>query len=275
MPDLSEISFTGEESELVLREFMQANGFLHIKDAFDKHDLKLLSKEFFEKHPNVEKFIDHPPAKIIPGAAHVVNRFERFVSNPKILNVVRKLIDGQVAYTSHSDLHSGLSAGWHKDDGNGKYFEGLPDYFQSENCCVYKVGVYLQDCPTEGGLTVKPGTHKIPDMLAGNELYLPSRLGDAIIFDVRITHKGWAAEQTLFDKIMKKISITLGRKQMGEKIPFEKRSVFFTFGAVNEYTSTFSKKNMERQISQIGLDISMMPTKLRTSLELENIYQYF
>ena len=102
-----------------------------------------------------------------------------------------------------------------------------------------------------------------------DQVYIPSRVGDAVIFDVRITHKGWYPEISFARKFFTKILKRVGFK-IPIKVPFQKKSVFFSYGANNKYTKEFALKNMERQVKQNGFDISVMPPTLRSTLE-ENI----
>ena len=59
-------------------------------------------------------------------------------------------------------------------------------------------------------------------------------------------------------------------------LSYDRRSIFFTFGADNEYTKIFSEKNMSRQILQIGnKEISKMPATLKKKLNSLGIRSYF
>ena len=269
--------FTGDEPKEVIQKFMKNNGFIVLKNAFNPQQISDFNS-FFLLPENKKKFLDFPPAtKMLPGASHIIDGFEKVIAAPKILKVLDKLIPGKIAYTSHSDLQSGVVSPWHKDDGGGKYFQGLSDYFINDDCCVYKIGIYLRDCSDEGGLTVKVGSHRMANYSDGDELYITSGLGDAIFFDVRITHKGWHPKyyynifHQALRKVLKKMKILKGEG----KVPFEKNSIFFSVGALNEFTEIFSRKNMERQNKQHGRDIPVMQVNLKRSLKDKDIHCYF
>ena len=121
-------------------------------------------------------------------------------------------------------MHSGLSTGWHKDDGGGKYFEGESNFYANEACCVYRVAIYLKDCRDEGGLSVKVGSHSTPNLNYGDELYLGTELGDAVIFDCRLTHKGWVKQRNIISeillKVFKKFLPVVNINVKRDKIPF-------------------------------------------------------
>lgn len=267
-------SFTGTESKKEIQNFIKKNGFLLVKNCFDQNQLEEF-KKFFESPENKIKFIESPPAKIIPGASHVVKGFEKLITAPNLIEILNKIIDGKIAYTSHSDLHSGLSTGWHKDDGGGLYFQGYSDFYTNDDCSVYRVGIYLRDCTNEGGLSVKVGSHDTPNRDVGDELYIPSKLGDAVIFDVRITHKGWTKNRNLFSEIVNKIYRKFKKNTKRDKLPFEKKSIFLAYGALNKFTEIYSIKNMEKQNKFYDEDISSMPKSLEKSLKENNIHYFF
>jgi hypothetical protein len=266
--------FTGTEPKEMIQNFMRKHGFIIVKNCFTEGQIEHF-KKFFESPENKIKFIEAPPARYIPGASHIVDGFENAVAEPRLLNVLNKIINGKVAYTSHSDLHSGLSTGWHKDDGGGVYFEGQSDFYTNESCNVYRVGIYLRDCTNDGGLSVKVGSQYTPNLNVGKELYLPSGLGDAVIFDVRLTHKGWVKKRNIVSeiliKLLKKFKVNIKR----DEIPFDKKSIFLAYGALNKFTEIYSIKNMEKQNEFFDEDVSVMPINLKNSLREKGIHYYF
>ena len=274
--------FHGDEDKETLKNFIRDNGFLVIRNALSPSEIDILNElfgEIFESNKLTSGHTDY-----LPGASHIIPEFKELIVSPKLINALKKVCDGDLAYTSHSDLHNGLASGWHKDDGGGGYFGQLTDYFENNEVQVYKVGLYLQDCTENGGLSVRKGSHKQlhdihhDSLLTSNrcdddQVYIPSRVGDAVIFDVRITHKGWYPEISFARKFFTKILKRVGFK-IPIKVPFQKKSVFFSYGANNKYTKEFALKNMERQVKQNGYDISVMPPTLRSTLE-QNIIKYY
>ena len=131
------------------------------------------------------------------------------------------------------------------------------------------------DCSNVGGLSVKVGSQYTADRNIGKELYLASELGDAVIFDVRLTHKGWIKKRNIisetFHKILRKLKIHTKR----DRIPFEKKSIFLAYGALNKFTETYSIKNMEKQNRFFDEDVSSMPINLKNSLKEKGIHYYF
>ena len=266
--------FTGDEPKEKIQNFIRENGFLILKNCFSESQISDF-KYFFENPENQKKFIKDPPAKYIPGASHIIDGFEKVVVEPKLINILSKIINGKIAYTSHSDLHSGLSTGWHKDDGGGIYFGNESDYYNDEACNVYRVGIYLRDCKIDGGLTVKVGSHRSPKKNIGDNLYLACELGDAVIFDCRITHKGWVKKRGIISEIIRKVLRKFKVNLKREKIPFEKKSIFLAYGALNKYTEIYAIKNMEKQNKFYDEDVSLMPENLKNNLQSKSIHYYF
>lgn len=276
--NLNKYSFTGDEPKKLIQDSIHENGFIIVKNCFTKKQIKDF-KYLFENPENKKKFINRPPARYIPGASQIVDGFENIVTDPRLLKVLKKIIEGKLVYTSHSDMHSGLSTGWHKDDGGGKYFGGQSDFYTNEDCCVYRVAIYLKDCTNQGGLSVKMGSHNSPDRNVGDKLYLQTELGDAVIFDCRITHKGWVKERNLisefFLKALKKFSSMINVNIKRDKIPFKKQSIFLAYGPFNNFTEIYSRKNMEMQNEYFDEDISSTPIKLRNNLIKNDVHYYF
>ena len=250
-----------------ISESMNENGFAVFQNILDKNLINDLNNafdnEFMDKAIRSDSYGN---TKFLPCASHSIKAFENLIIDKKINIILQGLFSNKpYSYTSHSDMHLGLSAGWHKDDGDGSYFEGLNDYFFSSECKVYKIGIYLRDATKFGGLTVKKGSHKFKGFNKGKNIYISSNIQDIIIFDVRITHKG---SRSLLNILKQKLGMNI--------LSYDRRSIFFTFGADNEYTKIFSEKNMSRQILQIGnKEISKMPATLKKKLNSLGIRSYF
>ncbi len=211
-----------------------------------------------------------------PNIAILNNDFIWVITHEKILAALKKIISSNLVFTGHSDIHQGLSADWHKDDGAGAYFKGL-DYFNSPDCLVYKVGIYAQDHEDAQGLTVRKGSHYVPNLIYGEEAILQTKRGDVVIFDVRITHKG--RKSSLMEKLIYRLD-KLGMSWLGDIYHKncssffkrnEKRSLFFTYAMDNEYSKSFSAANMSRQIIQSGLKKSEPDEEMKVALEASGV----
>jgi len=263
-----------------IRELLQRDGYILVKNILDKATLERLISAF-DLPQTKQDSGDFLKRKSIPNAVHLIPLLSDIVCEPNIVKLMNMVFDNQsYCFTSHSDIHMNNVTGWHKDDGRGLYFEGLDDYSKSDFCQVYKIGIYLQDASHSGGLTIKPGSHKTGySKLFGlnvnsshSELYLPSMLGDIVIFDVRITHKGDSLDKTnLLWRLLRKLGIVKEKK-----LDYERLSFFFTYGLQNKYTKIFAQKNMERQLRQLGSSSSkIMPAELNKKLKEAGICSYF
>lgn len=126
-----------------------------------------------------------------PNAVSKVHALEFLYAHPKVLAAFETILGpGNIVFTGHSDIHMNMLSGWHKDSGEsvGGYFKG--NYFEADDCKVYKIAVYLQDHKEENGLTVRLGSHRTPAMQDGPVVHVGSQAGDILIFDVRLTHIG-------------------------------------------------------------------------------------
>jgi hypothetical protein len=158
-------------------------------------------------------------------------------------------------------------SGWHRDSGEtvpGGYFNG--DYYASGDCRVYKIALYLQDSTARSGLTVVPRSHRDRQVSTAGAIHLDSRAGDAIVFDVRLTHAGQlpdAVERgimglSLLARRVRRASndpgFAYGLRQLYWRLTGkdDRLSIFYTFGAANQFTFDFASANLRRQAQQLG-----------------------
>lgn len=253
----------------LIPQYLANDGYVVLKQIFSTQELlelyDLYNSDIFLK------FSQSMSSYALPNAAHIFRELDSIVCHPKLHHALSYAFNhNPYAFTSHSDLHLNTVAGWHKDDGKGSYFPNNVDYFSSNLCKVYKIGIYLQDASTLGGLTVKKGSHNSGYSFFGlnydsnhEEIYLPSILGDIVLFDVRITHKGHSNSKTNFYyRLLKRLSLV-----NDIKLNYQRRSFFFTFGLSNDFTHDFALTNMSRQVSQLNsTSFTSVPTELSNLL---------
>ena len=97
--------------------------------------------------------------------------------------------------TNHNDLHLNRTVGWHKDrlNGEARQFEINSPWEQvsGQTMKIYKLDIYLQDHATnEDALTVRVGSHKSEHGKRGIIKVLKPKMGDVVIVDQRISHRG-------------------------------------------------------------------------------------
>ena len=151
------------------------------------------------------------------------------LSEEKHIELLNKLNDYR--FCSHNDIGINRIVGWHKDKLNGNVEKYQVHYiwedFEDNKFKIIKVLIYLQDHTNNNdALKVIPGSHLTPEYNQNNINYvqLKPSLGDIIIFDQRITHRGMM-NQTIYPRIL----------------------VSFGFGANNIFTDEFEKGTKVRQ----------------------------
>jgi hypothetical protein len=210
-------------------------------------------------------------------------------TNENIIRLFKTILgEDQVVFTGHCDIHMNMLSGWHKDSGEafGGYFRG--DYFTSSDCRVYKVAVYLQDSDLRTGFAIRPGSHRSPSLMYGDEMRIGTRVGDAVVFDVRVSHAGQLPD--LIEKGLKALNhlFTRGDRTKPDsrlagalKAAYwmltrrrERLSIFYTFGCANQYTYDFAFANMSRQTKQAGHDDTKLPCDLDARLRTLGVTPY-
>jgi hypothetical protein len=272
----------------ILAQKIEQDGFVIVKNLFAKNEIEKL-REIVKNHFS-HKGVPCAYGLTQPNAAVEVPEIEWLFYHPKILSVMRQLLGQEtIMFTSHCDVHSRTMSGWHKDDGfqvmEGGYF-GEPMY-DNPNCRVYKVALYLQDhFYNLGGLTVRKGSHHFPSIDEGEEVYLKTRVGDIIVFDVRLTHTGQRDfvpisqlrkpldfVQKGLEKIRKidRNRSNLYFKKIYDKFSGDRLSIFFTYGVPNQHTIDFAINNMKRQIVQNQSQDIFLPSSTRQKFLDDNV----
>ena len=207
-----------------------------------------------------------------PNAAIECPEISWVFSHPAVLRTYREAYDSAdgspgLLFTGHCDIHQDSFSAWHKDTGAGDcYFD--EDCFVDE-CRVVKMAIYLQDQADGGGLTVAPGSHRSRAWGSSEDgaRSITSRAGDAVLFDVRIDHRGRTADR--IEKILHTVGMSTA-KVIGRVAPSTRRpgqpamlsrlashlprttrqSVFFTIAPDDRFGNQFARNNMSRQRSQ-------------------------
>lgn len=147
--------------------------------------------------------------------------FWSLIANEKLLGILRHIVDPDIKFLQHNDLHVGFSAiSWHRDNINRQYGIG-PDWNELDSPYkLVRVGLYLQTYEESNfRLGFIPGSHLPPpngqitfkqrlkeqklswlgaatylsvgmQEWASNAEWIKTEPGDAIIFDPRTLHSG-------------------------------------------------------------------------------------
>ncbi len=163
-----------------------------------------------------------------------------------LFETVADILEFAPGYCHHSDIQINRTASWHRDSINkGLYFDFCKtEIFDTSDYAVYKICVYCQDHQGGVGLSVIPGTHLKdgpPDAARG--VPINSRLGDVILFDTRLYHKG----------------IVSLRDRDSDS---DRMSCFMTLARDNPITREFVNGTIWRQNQQLNRDAYSLPTDL-------------
>jgi hypothetical protein len=247
-------------------EMLRVDGYALIRGMFEPEEIQRL-RDIVGAHLE-EGGARYSLGKTQPNAAAHVPALGFVFTHPHVVALFRGIFGPRTTmFTRHCDIHKNMVSGWHKDSGEtvkGGYFKG--DYFTADDCQVYKIAVYLQDATPLSGLTIEPRSHRTARIRGGDTLQLPTRVGDAVIFDVRLSHSGQLPDKVeRFLKLLSRIWNKGGRGGQDPKLVtwlhdiywrflgrVDRMSTFFTFGRTNDFTYDFAAANLDRQALQLS-----------------------
>ena len=145
---------------------------------------------------------------------------------PGINNKLKEIFNGtDYRFCSHNDIGINRVVGWHKDKLNNKYasFETINIWstYNNQKHEIVKVLIYLQKV---NGIKLVPKSHNTSVINGNNSIEIKHNIGDVIIFDQRITHRG-----------------------MEKQCSQQRILISFGFGKNNIFTDNFEKGTKERK----------------------------
>lgn len=212
---------------------LEENGYFILKNIFTESEINNY-KQIILKYIKNKKTITNAGGITIPD--FIKNKDLEEVSsikdNEKINEVLKNIFDNNYRFCSHNDIGINRIVGWHKDKLNGKYSKyetkDIWSIHNNEKHEIVKVLIYLQDHTNNNdGLKVVPKSHLNREIKIKNNILLQPQIGDVIIFDQRLTHRGM-------------------EKQIKEK----RILVSFGYGKNNIFTDNFEKGTILRQNEQ-------------------------
>jgi hypothetical protein len=269
-----------------IRHALEEDGIFVVRNALPQADIGELRDILLRHLP--ARGMRFSLGRTQPNAAEKVPEVAFIFAHPRILAVVKQVLgEANVVFTGHCDLHMNNLSGWHKDSGEtvpGGYFTG--PYITSSDCRVFKVAIYLQDTGRRDSFTARLGSHRETNLSVGKEVSVQSRIGDIVLFDVRITHTGQLPD--VVEKGLMGLSLAINRGQRDREDPAwvsrikalywklvgrrDRLSVFFTFGADNTFTYDFARANMSRQTRQgAACGSASLSPKLSDALKGEGV----
>lgn len=212
----------------------QKNGYIILKNIFNKNTIKKCQEEII-KYTQLNKTIKNCEGITIPDFMSRKG-FENTIllkENVKIHEALKIIFNGNnYRFCGHNDIGINRVVGWHKDKLNNIYskFETINIWntHEGQKHEIVKVLIYLEDHSNDNsGLKVIPGSHLNSNIKIENVKQLKPELGDVIIFDQRITHRG------------------MDKQMDGTRI-----LVSYGFGKNNIFTDNFEKGTIQRQNDQ-------------------------
>ena len=157
--------------------------------------------------------------------------------NDKLHDILKEVFNGDnYRFCQHNDIGINRVVGWHKDRLNGEVAKyetvNIWNEHEGEKHEIVKVLIYLEGHnENNDGLKLVPGSHLSNKIILNEYIQLKPDLGDVIIFDQRITHRG-----------------------MEKQVKYPRILVSFGFGKNNIFTDNFQKGTVIRQDKQNKLD---------------------
>ena len=240
-------------------------GYTVFEDAITEEQcskFKKLNDQWFDNVAKESDFVDDPRFKnlVIPDTLSNNHFWDmRTVLNADhLVKFLKYHCNNEIVYLDHFDAHRNLSSGWHEDSNqkhfkNGNNHSNLSIYHPDYN--VYRVCFYLQDHDEDlCGLHVKPGTHNFPKIqhrLFDNEVGLPTKKCDMIIFDCRLSHRGIQYKNSEMEKKGK-----------------NRHTIFLCLGSKHSiFSETHRMGAVQRQNRQLKRDSYKISENLKDYLE--------
>lgn len=221
------------------KEKLKNDGYFILKNVFSYDEIKHyrgVILNYIKKNGTIRNsggitipdFIKHTELDDISQLKH----------NEKINEELNDLFDGDYRFCSHNDIGINRIVSWHKDKLNGHFAkyetQDIWGEYNGEKHEIVKVLLYLQDHSNNNdGLKIVPGSHLNKQIEINNVVQLYPDVGDVIIFDQRITHRG-----------------------MDHQVSDPRILVSFGFGKNNIFTDNFEKGTVMRQNDQNNMSLN-------------------
>tara|TARA_Y100000591_G_C21747775_1_gene652970 strand:- start:342 stop:1019 length:678 start_codon:yes stop_codon:yes gene_type:complete len=215
------------------REKIKKYGFIVLENIFTKEKLINCKYKIID-YVNKNKCIKNCEGLTIPDFIKIPELIdtENLKNNFKLNKILEDILSKNYRFCQHNDIGINRQVGWHKDKLNGHYekyeTKDIWTKYQEEEHEIVKVLIYLEDHSNDdNALKVVPKSHMEREIITDKFIQLKPKLGDVVIFDQRITHRG--AENAYGDyRIL----------------------VSFGFGKNNIFTDNFEKGTIIRQNDQ-------------------------
>ena len=217
-----------------LKEIYDKQGYIILKDIFSEEEINK-AKEIILEYKKNNKLLSNSSGYTIANFIDIkdLEYISTLKDNSRIHETLKVIFNGDnYRFCSHNDIGINRIVGWHKDKLNGIYEKfqknDIWKEYNNEKHEIVKVLIYLENHDnTNDGLKLVPGSHLVRFIDSSKNIKIKSNIGDVIIFDQRITHRG-------------------NEKQVKDS----RILVSFGFGKNNIFTDNFEKGTIARQNNQ-------------------------
>lgn len=218
-----------------LRNQLLKRGYIIIPNLFSNDEIKEYRNEVDNYLKNKKNLLKNSGGYSIPDFVKLSEfaKITGIINNEKLNEYLYEIFGSKpYRFTGHNDIGVNRIVGWHKDKLNGEYAKyqkhNIWKKHQGEQHEIVKVLIYLQDhSKNSDGLKLVPKSHLSPKINTKGPVQLRPNIGDVVIFDQRITHRG-----------------------MNKQVPNQRILVSFGFGRNNIFTDEFEKGTKKRQDKQ-------------------------
>jgi len=217
---------------------LKVNGYIIIRNFYNTSDIIKMRNIIIDKMINKKNMLNLGNNSGSKPDFLRDNMFKDLIPLLKlndIHNIMKSIFNAPFHLCYHNDIGINRIVNWHKDTLNNQYKiyqkKNIWLEHEGEKHEIYKFLIYLQDHSTNNnGLQLIEKSHLNPsiNITIENKKYINSSVGDIIIFDQRITHRGQFENYNKIDRIL----ISLG------------------FGKNNIFTKEFEEGTQKRQYDQ-------------------------
>jgi ectoine hydroxylase-related dioxygenase (phytanoyl-CoA dioxygenase family) len=215
------------------KDKLENDGYFILQNVFTKYEINLYRDEILDYVQNT-KTIKNGGGITVPDfiKKKELKNTSLIKNNEKILSVLDILFNKNYRFCNHNDIGINRVVGWHKDKLNGEVSKyethNIWKEYNGEKHEIVKVLIYLEDHSNDNdGLKLVPNSHLVPHIKTEGWIQLKPKIGDVVIFDQRITHRG-----------------------MAKQVPNPRILISLGFGKNNIFTDNFERGTVTRQNSQ-------------------------
>lgn len=177
-------------------EDFERDGYAIIRNAFTQEEVAQFRAAIDKlKVENEKKGIRVPQDPLVPelmwywGDLLSQKGLDKIIFDERVLSTARAILGNEIVYWGDSTFNIGRGyRGFHKDSVDRANPEGADwkSYYD-----VIRMGIYLQDHSRHsGGVKMRKGSHRFPDLKTGEIVDVPSQPGDLLVWKLTTTHSG-------------------------------------------------------------------------------------